>query len=454
MKSLSARLLMAVSLLLLLFFGLAIAALETAFRHTAEQAIKDRLDVQMIMLISASDTDSNGNLVLPEQLPEARFMSPGSGLIGQVIAKYDELIWRSMSAVGVFLPVSPIATPGETSFQRAVASDGTEMFSYSLAVLWELSSGTSITYTFSVAESLQPYLDQVRQFRRQLFSLFGVLMVLLLASQAMVLRWVLQPLRQVEEEIADIETGDRTALSASFPSELQGLTQNTNRLINAERNRLSRYRNTLGNLAHSLKTPLAIVRNTLETNTLEPTAQQAIHEQIDRMNDIVSYQLQKAAASGGVTLGQRKIDVGEILGAVIGSLQKVYAGKQIECRYVPAEKVEYRAEKGDMMEILGNVLDNAFKWCRSRIDIDLHHLDGEGTSSSGLTLTVEDDGPGIAPGDVDRVLRRGQRADETVSGHGIGLSVVRELVELVDGRITIGTSALGGAKVTLVLPPR
>lgn len=447
MKSLSARLLVTVSLLLLLFFGLAIIALESAFRESAEQAIRDRLNVQMLMLIAAADTDTSGRLTLPDQLPEARFMSPGSGLIGQVISESDVLEWRSMSAVGLFLPVEPVGPDEGMRFQRARATDGTDMFSYSLALEWEVSNGEALTYTFTVAESLEPYRAQVGKFRDRLMTLFAAVTALILASQAIVLRWVLRPLRQVAHEIAEIETGERSELSQEYPTELQRLTRNTNRLLDAERKRLARYRNTLGNLAHSLKTPLAIVRNTLESNRLGDEVEASIHQQVDRMSDIVGYQLQRAAASGSTTLGVAKIDVREVLDAIVESLNKVYAEKKVDCRVEGPATLWYRAEKGDLMEVLGNLLDNAFKWCRRAVVVSLSELHEENSGLPGFRFVVTDDGPGISREDADRILQRGQRADESVAGHGIGLSVVRELVEIMHGTLEMDTSGKGATFV-------
>lgn len=454
MRSLSARLLLAVSVLLLLFFGFAIVALEAAFRDSAEQAIRDRLNVQMLMLIAATDSADDGTLTLPEQLPEARFMSPGSGLIGQVIGREDELIWRSLSAVGVFLPVAPLSNSEFSRFERATTSYGEDMFSYSFAVDWEFSNGETRTYTFSVAESIEPYLAQVGRFRKSLITLFGVVMAMLLASQAVVLRWVLKPLRQVEAEIEAIETGDRADLSAEYPTELHGLTRNTNRLLDAERKRLSRYRNTLGNLAHSLKTPLAIIRNMLEKEKISTSASSQIQDQVDRMSDIVGYQLQRAAASGGTTLGVAKENLTEVIRVIVDSLQKVYADKGIDCQIKSDPQVEYRAERGDLMEIFGNLLDNAFKWSQHEVRVNVRSIVQEGCREPGLQITVDDDGPGISIEDAQRVLKRGQRADESVGGHGIGLSVVRELVELMEGQIEIERNANGGASITVALPAR
>lgn len=454
MKSLSARLLFTVSLLLLVFFGLSIIALESAYRESAEQAIRDRLNVQMLMLIAAADTDSAGRLTLPDQLPEARFMSPGSGLIGQIISESDVLEWRSMSAVGLFLPIEPVDTSEGMRFQQAQTTDGTDMFTYSLAVEWEIAEGEEFTYTFSVAESMEPLRAQVGKFRERLFTLFAAVMALLLASQAIVLRWVLRPLRQVAQEIAEIESGERADLSIDYPTELQRLTRNTNRLLDAERKRLARYRNTLGNLAHSLKTPLAIVRNTLESHQLDHDVASGIHQQVDRMSDIVGYQLQRAAASGSTTLGVSRIDVRPILDAIIESLHKVYADKGVACVIDGDDRLAYRAEQGDLMEIFGNLLDNAFKWAASQVDVRCEQLVDPDFETSGVRIVIADDGPGISDKDAARVMRRGQRADETVAGHGIGLSVVRELVDIMQGTVSLEVSPNGGAQFTVTLPPR
>ncbi len=285
-------------------------------------------------------------------------------------------------------------------------------------------------------------------------TLFAAVTALILASQAIVLRWVLKPLRQVALEIADIESGERSELSKDYPSELQRLTRNTNRLLDAERKRLARYRNTLGNLAHSLKTPLAIVRNTLEQHKLDSDVEESIQGQVNRMSDIVGYQLQRAAASGSTTLGVAKIDVREVLNAIVESLDKVYADKQVTCTFEGPSTLLYRAEKGDLMEVFGNLLDNAYKWCRQEVEVSLTvHADDE-FEVAGFECVVADDGPGISSQDATRILQRGQRADETVAGHGIGLSVVRELVDIMNGRLKLENAAKGGAAFTVSMPPQ
>ncbi len=451
LSSLSARLLLSVSVLLVVFFGLTILVLENAFRQSSERAVQDALDVRLIMLLSAAEVSDGGELTMAGELSEARFATPGSGLLGQITAGPDELLWRSPSAVGVFLPVTSLAAAGERRFERVQASTGEDMFTLSLGTVWDETGDGEVVYTFTVAESTGPFYAQVAQFRTQMFSWFAVLMALLLAGQALLLRWVLSPLRQVADEIGEIEAGDRPELSAGYPTELSGLTRNTNRLIRAERKRLARYRNTLGNLAHSLKTPLAVLRNTFASRKGDDEDTEVVQQQIDRMNDIVSYQLHRAAAAGGTTLGQDSLDVVEVVSAITDSLGKVYADKQVHYERSGDERVRYRGDKGDLMEMLGNVLDNAFKWCRGRVRVEVRRRDGDDARAGGFVFIAEDDGDGIPESHRESVLARGAREDQSVSGQGIGLAVVRELVELAEGRLELDSSRLGGARVSIVI---
>ena len=448
MRSLSARLLLVVSVLLIVFFGLTIVVLEGAFERSAEKAVEDRLEARVIMLLSAAQTD-DGLLAMPDELPEPRFSTPGSGVLGQIVSGPDELVWRSESSVGVFVPSMALRAPGQRRFSQVRASDGELVFALSLGVEFDDLAPRTPAYTFTVAERTAPFEAQVSRFRRQLLTYFAALALMLLAAQAVLLRWVLKPLRQVEDEIRDIEQGDRRELSKGYPSELAGLTQNTNRLLHAERKRRARYRNTLGNLAHSLKTPLAVLRNTLNDRTDSALDSDLMQQQIDRMNDIVGYQLQRAGASGGMTLGQDRVDLVAIVNDITGALAKVYADKGVRCELQAPPSLAARGDRGDVMEMFGNVLDNAFKWCRTRVDVSLRQATRAHGGEDGFEFIVDDDGEGIDVAHRDGVLARGARVDEKVAGQGIGLAVVRELVELSGGTLSLGESALGGAQVRI-----
>jgi two-component system sensor histidine kinase PhoQ len=269
--------------------------------------------------------------------------------------------------------------------------------------------------------------------------------VLLLAAQWAILRWGLRPLRKVADELTRLESGQQQHIAGKYPTELQRLTENLNTLLTHERAQQKRYRDALADLAHSLKTPLAVVRAALSKSKPEAELARNLDEQIERMDRIVGYHLQRAAASGrsGMIVAQPVLPAVERMLKAIG---KVYADKRVETEVRIDPSIRFRGDEGDLMELLGNVLDNAFKWANGRIRLTASLHD------SRLDLTVEDDGPGIPEADAQRVLQRGARADESVPGHGIGLAVTRDIVEAYGGHILILRSELGGAAVTLQLP--
>jgi two-component system, OmpR family, sensor histidine kinase PhoQ len=453
-RSLSTRLLASVSVLLVVFFGITILALDLVFRNLAERSARDRLELQLIALISASEEDANAGLQPAPQLAETRFNSPGSGLYGEIVRGDGEPSWRSPSLAGTGLAFSSNLKPGERRFGELRTTDGSVVFALSRSIDWEFNDRRSRSFVYSVAESREPYFAQLNRFRVQLFSWFSVLMLLLLGALAMLLRRLLAPLRRVEREIEAIEVGDMTELGGGYPRELLGITTNLNTLLRSERERLARYRNTLGNLAHSFKTPLAVMRNLLNAGAGQelPLAHQ-LDEQVGRMDDIVKYQLKRAAVSGGTGFGTAPVDVRAVLEALHGALLKVYADREIECEISVDEGCVYFGDREDLTEIAGNLLDNAFKWARRKVRLTARRVSGPAVRREGLQLIVEDDGAGIPVAERARVLDRGARLDENVSGQGIGLSVVRELAKLNGGTITIGESSLGGAHIEVALPP-
>lgn len=453
-RSLSTRLLTSVSVLLIVFFGITIVALDLVFQDLAERSVRDRLEVQLLTLITASEEDANGGLQPAPQLAEVRFKNPGSGLYGEIIRGDGRPSWRSPSLVGTDLHFALQLKPGERRFGELRSANGAVVLALSRGIEWEFDDRRTRSFVYSVAENQEPYYAQLNRFRVQLFGWFSVLMLLLLSALAILLRRLLAPLRRVEREIEAIETGELTEVGGGYPRELLGITTNLNALLRSERDRLARYRNTLGNLAHSFKTPLAVMRNLLTTAATHelPVARQ-LDEQVGRMDDIVKYQLNRAAASGGTGLGMTPVDVKQALDALKGALLKVYIDRGISCELSVAEGWVYFGDREDLTEMAGNLLDNAFKWARSRVRLTAERLSSPAARRDGLRLIVEDDGPGIPAAERSRVLDRGARLDERVSGQGIGLSVVRELAQLNGGTISIAESSLGGAQIEVRLPP-
>ncbi len=448
MSSLSARLLISVSVLLLVFFGVTIVVLDIAFREAAEQAQEDILDGHLMALIAAAEPIEEGVLGMPPDMPEPRFGNIGSGLYAEILDSNDVAIWRSRSVVGLEIPIGPSPDVGENLFQQEVLTDGTPLLTLSFALQWEFSDGELRPFVFKVAESLDSFNSQLGKFRRQLFGWFFAIAVIMMFSISFLMRRILRPLRQVETEISEIEEGNRSSLSDEYPTELRGVARNLNILIGSERARSDRYRLTLDNLAHSLKTPLAAIRALLNEHQ-KPGFEDRANEQIDRMNEIVRYQLRKPTAPAADKLGLVPVEVSTELDRLVDGLRKVYFEKNPAIDIEVDDSVRFRGDTGDFLELAGNLVDNACKWCDSTVSIRVTVAESATGKSGGMVMVVADDGPGIPPDAADALLQRGTRLDESTPGHGIGLAIVQDIARSYGGDLTIGRSALGGAEITV-----
>lgn len=450
MSSLSARLLLSVSLLLLVFFGATIVVLDNAFRDAGETAQREYLDGYLMSLLAAAEPNDRGDLALPQDLPEPRFAAPGSGLYGVLLDSDGRRVWQSRSSLGLDPAYELPPGQGDNHYFSTRLEGGSELMGLTLSVAWELPEGGFRSYTFGVLESLDAYYAQVATFRRQLFGWFAAVAVVMLFAISLVMRSVLRPLRQIESEIGEVEEGRRAALSTEFPSELRGVARNLNLLIGSERARSERYMHTLSNLAHSLKTPLATMRSILGEHAGSALTGR-IAEQVDRMNDIVRYQLRKPARQAADALGLPAVAIADELRALADALGKVYKDKHPVIRLDVDDNTVFRGDRGDFLELAGNLLDNACKWCRSRVLLSVRDLPGTRDEDSGLELTISDDGPGIPEGDADRLLLRGMRLDESAPGDGIGLAVVADIAQSYGGEVRISRSSDGGARITVTL---
>lgn len=446
MHSLSRRLLVSVSVPLALFFGVMMLVLDSSFRALSERSLHELLDAQMVSLIAAADPLPGGGYAPPPQSLEARLATPRSGLYAQIRSSDHE--WLSPSTVGAGSDFGPLLTTGSRTFSYAEFGHDRVAIE-SRAIQFEGTESEGGTFTCSVAVSLSPYEEQLWQFRRELLGWFIGLMLALLVTLAALLRWVLAPLRRMEREIGEVEEGRTEKLGSGYPRELAGVAGDLNALLLGERKRVARYRDTLGNLAHSLKTPLAVMRTSLP----QVQGAEALSAEIDRMNGIIEHQLKRAAASGGALLGAAPVELSQVAAELRVALLKVYARKDLSIELAIGPGAVFIGDRGDLTEMLGNLLDNACKWCRGRVRLSAA-VDAAGAPRQRLALAVEDDGPGISEADRARVLGRGVRADEKVPGHGIGLAMVLDTVELYGGTLAIDASPLGGARLSVRLPGR
>jgi two-component system sensor histidine kinase PhoQ len=444
MRSLNARVAVGAGLVLAIFIALSALALERAFRDSARNARQERLLAQVYLLMAAAEVDAKGQLAVSNNPSEPRLEMPGSGLYAIISDGQGRVVWRSRSALSLETPSESGLPAGNQRFEEIAMPDGRSFFLQSYGVSWSTPGG-SYPFTFSVAEDLKPYHEQLNVYRRSLWGWLGAMSLLLLVAQSLILRWGLSPLRRVADELTRLEQGQQEQIAGDYPTEVRRLTDNLNTLVTHERAQQKRYRDALADLAHSLKTPLALVRAALSKARPEAELARALAEQVERMDHIVGYHLQRAATSGRTRLAAPQ-PVRPAVERMLKALAKVHADKPIDAEVAIDPDVRFRGDEGDLMEMLGNVLDNACKWCVAKVRVSATVSEGQ------LSLNVEDDGPGIADADAERVLQRGIRVDQSVPGYGIGLAVTRDIVEAYGGRVLIARSALGGAAVTLLLP--
>jgi len=441
---------LSVFVVLVVFFGLTVFLLDMLFRRAAENSLHEVLDAQMVALVAAADPDGPES-VTPTAMLDTRFETPGSGLYAEIRSGSGETIWRSQSTTGTEVQFGPALDGGGRSFFRTeIAGTDIRLAVLSRGIVWDDLHGKPARFTFSVASSLEAYEQQVSGFRQQLIGWFMGLALLFVATLALLLRWLSEPVRRLEREIREVEAGAREKLGDEWPTELAPVTGNLNALLDGERTRIRRYRDTLGNLAHSLKTPLAVMRQSLGSGA---TAKDALNTEIDRMSGIIEHQMKRAAASGGVLLGQAPVDVAPIVSELRAALLKVYGNKDLLFETVLAPEAQFIGDRADLTELLGNLLDNACKWAKARVRIAVS-VNEEAGSRTALQLIIDDDGPGIAEADRARVLQRGGRADEATPGHGLGLAMVHDTVALYGGSLRIDGSSFGGARLELALPGR
>ena len=450
MLSLNARLTLAASLVLVAFLGLTGLALERAFRNAGLAGVQDRLQGQIYTLLAAAELVDDGRFTMPPALPDGRYSSPDSGLYARVIDATGTVLWRSPSMLGFSIPYPAAESDGVPEFSPVTASDGRQLYALSFSVLWEVVANRSRHLSFQVAEPREILAIQVAHFRTSLWGWLGGAALALLLVQGLVLRFGLAPLRRAAVELAEIESGARRQLSANYPRELTTLTAGINAFIESGRGRLERSRHALAELAHSLKTPLAVLRNLLDGDADTREVRQTLGEQTLRMHRTVDYQLQRAATSGPMPLAPA-VEIAPLASRLKDSLLKVYAHKNLRLDLKIDPGSRFHGDEGDLMEILGNVVDNACKWAEGRVRVRIGVAGDD--AGGGLRLCIEDDGPGIPADKGDAVLSRGVRADATTPGHGIGLAVVRDIViEAYGGEVSIGASELGGAAVRISIP--
>ena len=444
--SLRKRLLITGAIVLITFLGLAGVALDRAFISSAKVSLKNQLRTQTFALLSVIEVGRSGQIVIPAQLPEARLSVLNSGLSATIIDGHGRILWQSPSALGSDLNDFEISPTGSEHFFQETDRLSSP-FRYRFSVSWENEEGTEYEFSLVLVESSSHFADSVNEHRREIALWLGLVGVFLLILQMVALRWSLLPLGRVRDEIDLIETAKQTRIEGIYPQEIVELSERINLFIANERKNIERYRNTLGDLAHSLKTLLAVLRGMTEGRSQGELKE--MNQYVDRMTDIVEYQL-KRAASSRASIVHRLVDLRPVIQKILDSMDKVHRGKRVTTKVEIAEDTRFYGDRSDLYELLGNTIDNAYKWSVSTVHIGAKPVSSDQDRIQGVEILVEDDGEGVGADIRERVFERGIRADQRVEGQGIGLAIAREIVDHYHGELHLEKSRLGGAKVHIL----
>jgi len=444
--SLRLRLLLVASLVLFLALSLVGWAVDRAFDESVRVSVQDRLENSIYLVLAGIEVE-DGNPGLTEALSDTRLEQPGSGLYAGILSELGS--WESRSLLGV--TNGPEARPverGDATFEGPEEAAG--WFVASMGLGWELSSGEILDITVWAAESPEIYEDSIASFRASLWQWLGLAAVVVIAAQILVLGLALRPLHRVAREVRRIESGERESIQGRYPRELQPLTGNLNALLQTERGNAQRYVRALGDLAHALKTPLAVLRAELESRDAD--TRERLSGPVHDMEHLVSHQLDKAARSTRRTM-YRPMDVEEPVARLLASFEKLHGrrGVQFESRIEPGLTI--LMEERELLELLGNLVENAAKYGRGKVCVEMFQGAG-GNLHPGVEIRVSDNGPGIDPDRFPDLLQRGVRGDERVEGHGLGLAIISDIVQSHEGQLLLDRSEYGGAMIRVILPPR
>ncbi|MEM7361145.1 MAG: ATP-binding protein [Pseudomonadota bacterium] len=445
--SLRRRLLISASLLLLVFLGVMGIGLNNAFERSVLSNAEDALQNQVLLLMANIDVEGD-QIVVPSVLSEARLSQTDSDLFAQITTPSQGVVWQSDSLLGSQLPQLSNSLGEFTFFDEpewpAQGASREAIYAISFGAAWETEQG-DLPFAINVAEHATLYHNRLARYQRQVaigLSIMGAALVALLLA---LLSWALNPLVRVTKQVGEIEQGKRQRFDEDYPDEVSRLTQNLNQLLNFEQQRITRQKEVLGNLAHSLKTPIAVMSglNYSDQNKVEA------EQQLSAMQTIIDYQLQSASAVGRRRFA-KPISIVENTQQIVSSLQKLLHQKSLRANLVIDDAVQFFGDEGDWMELAGNLLDNAFKWADHEVSVEVTNLP-LGSHRKATRIVVSDDGSGIDDELKSTILQRGVRLDSQTPGHGLGLHIVKGIVEAYGGELVIEDNSPKGTRFIAVL---
>ncbi len=427
--------------------------LSSVYRSASERAFDRRLNLYLRTLIAEVATPDDPPDHQFQSLGEPLFDLPLSGWYWEVVRTDPdkEEVRASRSLWDKKLPkLEDRGIELSSSGVRVGYVDGPEGQSLRMAER-PVDLGADGKFRVTVAGDATEIFDETRTFDYYLGGTFAALTIGLLLTTIFQVRFGLAPLKRISDAIADIRSGRAERLEGEFPVEIAPLARETNALIDANREIVERARTHVGNLAHAVKTPLSVIVNEANAHQHDPFAMKVL-EQAEVMRNQVAHHLERARIAARLTVIATVTDVAPVIEALRRTMEKIHRDREVAIDVDAGTAVKFRGERQDLEEMVGNLVDNACKWARSRVFIETSVHPTTGAGPMMLHIIVDDDGQGLSDAERMQASQRGRRLDETKPGSGLGLSIVTDLAALYGGSLTLGLAPIGGLRAELVLP--
>ncbi len=447
--SLSVRLIAVWAVFLVITLEVASLGLQTLFERSITRRMLAELTLDLSLLAQALQRDGTGAISLATAPTDPLFAVPLSGRYWQV-SHDSKTVLRSPSLWDFDLRPDRSTQPAtEQTFIRLKGPDEQNLYGVTRTV--KLTDADTAPLAIIAAVDYSEIENAKRRFSSDmLIGLVGLASLLLLAASAHVIIG-LKPLKDIHARLARVRSGEIRRLEGSFPTEVMPLITETNALLDAQDAALEAARTRASNLAHGLKTPLAVMA--AQSRILRRRGDLELANQIDRqlesMRRHVEREMARSRARGPSATHHQRIDTTVAIMHLIGAISILPKGQQLRWEMALTSPLMLGIDQADFNELMGNLIDNAQKWARAKIKIHSR------VSNGNAIFTVEDDGPGVAATEIERILQWGERADTSVPGSGLGLAITSDLIGIYNGRLDIGASPLGGlaAIVTLAVRP-
>jgi signal transduction histidine kinase len=439
--SLNRRLLIGAAIFIALALVVAAMVIGFVLHRFVQGQIDQRLDTQVVFLSSMITAGDDGVISLAGNADGPPFDRPAHGWYWEVIGPGNVL--RSRSLQGASLAIPEVHPPPRGDHPAPGDGIGPENTALHFRIQQATIGCTDVTIVVSAPRSAVS--GPLREAMTTLAISLAVLGLALVLAIVLQVRLGLRPLGRLRHAIADVRTGRNDRVPAEQPLEILPLVSELNLLLEQNAANLERARRHVANLAHGLKTPLATLAIALSERGRDVTGE--LHALVGLMERRIRHHLgrARAAALSGPTRAQTLI--APHLADLVNALGKIYADKGVAVMQTVPRELAVACEQQDFDEIGGNLLENAFRWARSKVEIQARHDEGRS-----VVIVIDDDGPGLRPDQMSQVLLPGQRIDESAPGFGFGLPIARELAELHGGELNLAGSSLGGLRVTLRLP--